>query len=205
MRSIFILLYLLIYTTFVSGTGIAETGLKADSERKAVSLITPDVPAQARVLIEITTAFVHGSISAEQAVNLREAVYRVGEQADSYLAQGKAIPAAVVQSEIKRFDDFRLLLQHFEQSAQIHKISGSAVLQDQVKSEVRQCLALGKISANQGSDLKNKVNSICTEEAWYLSTGSRSIPGKVLQGDVKELSHLHGQLRNLLATQTATL
>jgi hypothetical protein len=206
MRNISEICVLALLIVFGSGPGIAQVQAKANDSNNLVNALTATIPTQARLLIEINSALVHGSISSEQAVNLRQEVEDLGNGEDRYLIAGNPIPLAVIRQETSRLEDIHAKLERYLLSAPIGELKGSAVLQDRVKSEVDSCLAQGKIPANQASELSNKVNSICTEEAWYLSVDTGTIPEKVIEEDVKQLNDLDGQLKSdRIGSRTNTL
>lgn len=211
MRNILVPLFLVLLVTVVSSPANwalmqLQPGVAKKDDQQILSNSPPTtVLAQARLLIEINNRLVHGSISPDQSVNLRRAVDGVGAAEDRYLATSNSIPPAVFRQEVSTLAGIDAELDRYVQSASVQGFKGSAVLQDQVRAEVDQCLAHKEILANQARDFNTKVNSICTEEAWYLSIDTGTIPEKVMQKDVKELKDLDGQLKSTLAQgKTAT-
>jgi hypothetical protein len=201
MRYLLVPLFLVIMI-FVSSPGNSEpaetqvSGAKKDDPELRMSVRTGMLPAQARLLNELNIALLHGSISGKQAFNLRQEFDGLVEREDGYLRAGNPIPLAVLRQETRDLDGIQAQLQRFAQSAPVHEFKGSAVLQDQVRSEVDQCLKQGEISVHQASDLRKKLNGICAEEAWYLDIGgSSTIPEKVIDEDTMELNDLDGQLK----------
>jgi len=205
MRNIFILLFLFI---FVSGSGNCESiqTRTSGAEKDFLSSgLTGTLPLQARVLIEINTALVHGSISREQAVILRQAVDGLGEKEDRRLAAGNPVSQTDLRQDSSDLNGIRAQLERFVQSVKAHEFAGSALRQDQVSSEINRCLTQGKISVVKATDLRKKVNLICANESWSLTTGSGTIPEKVIEQDVKELNDLDEELmRKLVGSKKDT-
>jgi hypothetical protein len=182
---------------------LAQTTVN-DSKTAAVHCpCTETIKSQARLLIEINNALLHGTITGEQAATLRQSIDALVRSEELYLANGQAIPATVVRKEITNLDGVQTRLDRFVGWAQAPDLKGSAVLQDRVMSQLEKCVAHQRISPKQATDFRTKVNSIGAQEAWYLST-SANIPDKIILDHTRQLNDLSGQLKNASLTAVRT-
>jgi hypothetical protein len=160
------------------------------------------LPSQARLLIEINQDLVHGSISPQQAVDLRQAIDGIGQQEDCYLVSGQVVPSAFLRQESIELNGIQEQLKDFESSNPFHVLAGSASLQDQVRSDVQSSLKQGTIVANRATDLMKNIDLISAEEAWCLTSDNGTIPENVIEKDVNKLADLDGQLKTKIVVTT---
>jgi hypothetical protein len=205
MRNLFIALSLTLLCNCVSSPGNCNSAQVNVSANKIEYQPTRTLQLQAELLREINAALVHGSISPEAAINLRQVVNSWGEEEDRYVAEGKSVPAAVVRQASGNLENIGVQLDALLRSSPAHESSGSAELQDQVQSQIDQSLRQAKISSNQARNLKKKIDLICAEEGWYLTNDTRAIPQKIIQDDIKKLNDLVSQLKsNFIGSKTDT-
>src|ERR1700678_347117 len=107
MRNLFIALSLTLLCNCVSSPGNCDSTQVKVSATKKEYQPTRTLQLQAELLKEINAALVHGSISPEAAINLRQVVNSQGEEEDQYVAVGRSVPYTVARQASGYLENIR--------------------------------------------------------------------------------------------------
>jgi hypothetical protein len=161
----------------------------------------PVLREEGQLLAAINSHLLQGQLSSTEAVTLVDRIHGLFAIEDQY--SNWNIPHSVVNKERMTLEEIRAQLNDYVSSTTPGQVSGTALVQNGAREQIKQMLANQRVSAREAQDLNFRINKVAACEAWYLLNG-REIPDSVITRDSNDLNQLTASLdekRAIVSTQ----